>query len=78
MGKKRYAPEQIIPKLREVEVLMSQGMKTPLAARQAGIVEQTYYRRQNTSCIPHKRIPNGRFSIFFVTFFRYIPNVDKD
>ncbi len=44
MGKKRFTPEQIIRKLREVEVLISQGMKTPQAARQAGIVEQTYYR----------------------------------
>lgn len=44
MGRKRYTPEQIIRKLREVEVLISQGMKIPRAARQAGIVEQTYYR----------------------------------
>ena len=44
MSRKRYSPEQIIYKLREAEVLISQGMKTPEAARQVGIVEQTYYR----------------------------------
>ena len=44
MSRKHYSPEQIIYKLREAEVLISQGMKTPEAARQVGIVEQTYYR----------------------------------
>jgi transposase-like protein len=44
MSRKHYSPEQIIHKLREAEVLISQGMKTPEAARQVGIVEQTYYR----------------------------------
>ena len=44
MSRKYYSPEQIIYKLREAEVLISQGMKTPEAARQVGIVEQTYYR----------------------------------
>ncbi len=31
MGKKRYTPEQIIRLLREVEVLVSQGLTTPEA-----------------------------------------------
>ena len=44
MTRKRYTPEQIIHKLREAEVLISQGLKTPEAARKVGIVEQTYYR----------------------------------
>jgi len=44
MTRKRYTPEQIIRVLREVEVLISQGMTTPEATRQAGIVVQTYYR----------------------------------
>ena len=44
MSRKHYSPEQIIHKLREVEVLISQGLKTPEAARKVGIVEQTYYR----------------------------------
>ena len=41
---KRYTPEQIIHKLREAEVLLSQGMTTTEASRQIGIVQQTYYR----------------------------------
>ena len=41
---KRYTPEQIIHKLREAEVLLSQVMTTTEASRQIGVVEQTYYR----------------------------------
>lgn len=44
MGKKRHTPEQIIGKLREAEVLLSQGKTVPLACRQIGVTEQTYYR----------------------------------
>ncbi len=41
---KRYTPEQIIHKLREAEVLLSQGKTTAEASRQIGVVQQTYYR----------------------------------
>ncbi len=41
---KKYTAEQIINKLREVEVLTAQGMTTQEAARQLEITEQTYYR----------------------------------
>ena len=44
MAKKTFTPEQIINKLREVEVLISQGATTIEASRKAGITEQTYYR----------------------------------
>lgn len=45
MGKqRRYTPEQIINKLREAEVLISQGKTIGEAARQLGVTEQTYYR----------------------------------
>ena len=44
MGRRTYSPEQIINKLREVEVLISQGATTPEASRKVGITEQTYYR----------------------------------
>jgi len=44
MSAKRYSPEQIITKLREAEVLSSQGMTVPLICRQIGISPQTYYR----------------------------------
>lgn len=44
MTRKRYSPEEIIHKLREAEVLLSQGQTVQEAARQLGIAEQTYYR----------------------------------
>jgi len=44
MGRKRHAPEQIIRKLREAEVELGRGMKTPEVCRKLGITEQTYYR----------------------------------
>jgi len=43
-ARKRYSPEQIISKLREVEVLLSQGKSTGLACKKIGVTEQTYYR----------------------------------
>jgi len=44
MMNKRPKPEEIITKLRQVEVLMGQGMARLDAFRQIGVVEQTYYR----------------------------------
>ena len=44
MTNKRPKPEEIISKLRQVEVLMGQGMSRLDAIRQIGVVEQTYYR----------------------------------
>jgi len=44
MPRRRYSPDQIIHKLREAEVLLSQGQTVQEAARQLGIAEQTYYR----------------------------------
>ena len=44
MMNKRPKPEEIVSKLRQVEVLMGQGMARLDAIRQIGVVEQTYYR----------------------------------
>ena len=44
MTNKRPQPEEIITKLRQVEVLMGQGMARLDAIRQIGVVEQTYHR----------------------------------
>lgn len=44
MADKRPKPEEIVSKLRQVEVLMGQGMSRLDAIRQIGVVEQTYYR----------------------------------
>ncbi len=41
---KRAKPEEIIAKLREVEVRLSRGETAGQAARAIGVTEQTYYR----------------------------------
>ena len=43
MGK-RFKPEEIIMKLREVEILINKGIVAQEASRKVGITEQTYYR----------------------------------
>jgi len=44
MAIKRHKPEEIVTKLRQVDVLVGQGMSRPDAIRQVSITEQTYYR----------------------------------
>jgi transposase-like protein len=44
MARKRFKPEEIVAKLRQVEVLQSQGMAVVDAIRQIGVTEVTYYR----------------------------------
>lgn len=45
MSRRRsYTPEQIITKLREAEVLLSQGKTVKEASKLLEISEQTYYR----------------------------------
>ena len=44
MPRKRFKTEEIIQKLREAEVLLSQGKNVAEACRQIGVTDQTYYR----------------------------------
>ena len=44
MGIKQYKPEVIVTKLRQVEVLVGQGMARIDAVRQISVIEKTYYR----------------------------------
>jgi len=44
MAGRRDKPEEIVSKLRQVEVLQGQGMPVAQAVRQIGVTEQTYYR----------------------------------
>jgi putative transposase len=44
MGQKRHKPEEIVAKLRQVEVLTGQGRSIAEAARSIGVSEQTYFR----------------------------------
>ena len=44
MPKKGYSPEQIINKLREAEVLFSQGTTLAVMLKKIGVSDNTYYR----------------------------------
>jgi transposase-like protein len=44
MPKKRHKPEEIVAKLRQVDVLVSQGQNQADAVRSIGVTEVTYYR----------------------------------
>ena len=44
MPKKRHKPEEIIAKLRQVDVLVSQGQSVADAIRSIGVTEVSYYR----------------------------------
>jgi len=41
---KKHTPEQIVNVLRQIEVAMANGKTAPVACKEAGITEQTYYR----------------------------------
>ena len=44
MSRKRHKPEEIVSKLRQVDVLVSQGRSVADAIRSIGVTEVTYYR----------------------------------
>ncbi len=44
MAKRKYSPEQIIHKLRSIELVVAQGKTVFEACREVGINPQTYYR----------------------------------
>ena len=44
MGAKRFKPEEIISKLREAEVLLSEGVSVGEVVRRLGMTQVTYYR----------------------------------
>src|SRR3954449_2388587 len=44
MPRKSYKPEEIVAKLRQVDVLTSQGKNVAEAIRSIGVSEVTYYR----------------------------------
>ena len=44
MPKKRHKPEEIVAKLRQVDVLLSQGRSVGEAVRTIGVTQFTYYR----------------------------------
>ncbi len=44
MSRKRHKPEEIVSKLRQVDVLVSRGQSVAEAIRSIGVTEVTYYR----------------------------------
>ena len=44
MSRKRHKPEEIVAKLRQVDVLTGQGTSVAEAIRAIGVTEVTYYR----------------------------------
>ncbi len=44
MPRKKHKPEEIVAKLRQVEVLVSQGQSVAEAVRSIGVTSFTYYR----------------------------------
>ena len=44
MARKRLLAEQIVTKLRQIEVLQGQGKMIAMACKEAGMTEQSYYR----------------------------------
>ena len=47
MSRKRHTAEEIVAKLRQVDVLMAQGGLVADAVRSIGVTEVTYYRWRN-------------------------------
>ena len=47
MARKRHTAEEIVAKLRQVDVLMAQGRLVADAIRSIGVTEVTYYRWRN-------------------------------
>ena len=44
MPRKKHEPEEIVAKLRQVDVLLSQGRSVGEAVRAIGVTQFTYYR----------------------------------
>jgi putative transposase len=44
MAKKGFSPEQIINKLREAEIMLSQGATLSVILKKIGVSDATYYR----------------------------------
>lgn len=47
MARKRHTPEQILAKLRDAEVMLSEGRTTAEIAKQLEVSEQTFHRWRN-------------------------------
>jgi putative transposase len=55
MARKRYKPEEIVAKFRQVDVLVSQGQNMVDAIRQIGVSEPWYWQRPPHSASAPRR-----------------------
>ena len=64
MARKRYKPEEIVAKLRQVDVLVSQGQNMVDAIRQIGVSEVTYYRwRQEFGGLKSEQVKRPKIEV---------------
>ena len=47
MPRKTHTPEEIVAKLRQVDVLVAQGQSIAAGVKAIGVTEQSYYRWRN-------------------------------
>ncbi len=47
MPRKTHTPEEIVAKLRQMDVLVAQGQSIAAAVKAIGVTEQSYYRWRN-------------------------------
>ena len=77
MGK-RAKPEEIIARLREIEVRMGRGETASAAARAVGVTEQTYYRLCKEYGLPPGAkglLLRLRHDTFHASRFRVLPGL---
>src|SRR6266481_3847121 len=60
MPRKSYKPEEIVAKLRQVDVLTSQGQSVSEAIRSIGVSEVTYYRWRQELKVPARQPKRAR------------------
>ena len=77
MARKRYKPEEIVAKLRQVEVLVSQGQNMVDAIRQIGVRGVTYYRwRQGFGGLKTEQVKRLKDLVLEMVDARDIADVD--
>jgi putative transposase len=60
MARKRHTAEEIVAKLRQVDVLTAQGQPVSEAIRTIGVTEVTYYRWRSEYGGVGQRVSDGR------------------
>ena len=66
MPSKKHKPEEIIGKLREVEIVLAQGATTAEACRRIAVSEQTYYRwRKEYGGLKTEQARRGSICVFY-------------